>query len=125
MTMTLIACNRGASGDRAAAQTLDTTAAAAPVAAPPDSLVVTGRGLEVWFTLARTDHAADGAACTDRTIEIRRGERRVAVPLLYTEQAPRMLDDSTLEATLYRNCQPAGRYHVDTRTGQPAPVHGG
>ena len=90
---------------------------------PADTLVVAGaRGLEVWFTLAREDRAADGRLCTDRTIEIRRDTTRVAVPLLYTEEVPRIVNDTTLEAVLYRGCRPLARYQVDTRTGQPTPV---
>jgi hypothetical protein len=92
-------------------------------AAPADSLVASGsNGLEVWFTLARAGQAADGHSCTDRTLELRRGSSRIAVPLLYTGEAPRIVNDTTLEAVLYRDCRPLSRYRVDTRTGQPTPV---
>jgi hypothetical protein len=97
------------------------TAAAEPVVR--DSLAVAGPGgREVWFTLAREDRAADGTRCIDRAIEIRTGDRRVAVPLLYTEEVPRFVDDSTLEARLYRGCSVIALYRVNTRTGQPTPV---
>jgi hypothetical protein len=102
------------------------TAAAATVAAAPvpaDSLAASAPGgLEVWFTMARNDRGADGRLCTDRTLEIRRGPGRVAVPLLYTGEAPRIVNDTTLEAVLYRGCRPLARYRVDTRTGQPTPM---
>ena len=98
----------------------------ADASAPPDSLAVRGPdGIEVWFTLAREDHAADGTPCTDRAIEIRRGGSRVAVPLLYTRLTPRFVNDTTVEATLFRACAPVDRYRVDVRTGHPTPVRGG
>lgn len=89
-------------------------------AAPADSLVATAPGgVEIWFTLAREGKAADGTPCTDRTIEIRRGERRVPVPLLYTGTTPEVVNDSTLRATLSNNCAPGDVYLVDLRTGRP------
>ena len=92
-------------------------------ATPGDSLAIRGPGgLEVWFTLARTDRAPDGRSCTARTLEIRRNGSRIPVPLLYTGEAPRMVNDTTLEATIYRACAPAALYYVDLRTGQPTPV---
>ena len=101
----------------------DSTVVVAPEP-PRDSLVLSGHDLNVWFTLAREDRAADGAHCVDRAIEIRRGRARVIVPLLYTEEAPTVVDDTTLEAVLYRGCRPIDRYRVYTRTGQPTPVRG-
>ena len=99
------------------------TAGSAAAAEPADSLAAAGpNGLEVWFTMARTDRAADGHQCTDRTIEIRRDSTRIPVPLLYTGEAPHIVNDTTLEAVLYRACRPQARYRVDTRTGQPTPV---
>jgi hypothetical protein len=89
---------------------------------PADSLAASAPGLEVWFTMARNDRGADGRLCTDRTLEIRRGPSRIAVPLLYTGEAPRIVNDTTLEAVLYRGCRPLARYRVDTRTGQPTPM---
>ncbi|MBA2627306.1 MAG: hypothetical protein H0U85_04785 [Gemmatimonadales bacterium] len=116
---TLPACSRR---DNPAIRTVRADGAATPA----DSLVVAGSGgVAVWFTLAREDHDTNGTVCTDRAIEIRRGASRVAVPLLYTQATPRIIDDSTVEAVLYRACHPVDRYRVDIRTGQPTPVRGG
>jgi hypothetical protein len=87
---------------------------------PSDSLVATAPGgVEVWFTLARNGTALDGASCTDRAIEIRRGGARIPVPLLYTGTAPRLVNDSTLRARLSDRCRPGDSYLVDLRTGRP------
>ena len=110
-------------GQAAAGTASDSAAASAAATGPADSLAASGsHGLEVWFTLARDDQSADGRHCTDRTLEIRRDTSRIAVPLLYTGEAPRIVNDTTLEAVLYRGCRPLARYRVDTRTGQPTPV---
>jgi hypothetical protein len=86
---------------------------------PADSLVATAPGgAEVWFTLARPD-SADGRSCVDRAIEIRRGGTRVPVPLLYTGEAPEVLNDTTLRARLSNGCRPGDAYLVDLRTGRP------
>ncbi len=107
----------------AAGTASDSAAASTAATVPADSLAASGAGgLEIWFTLARDDQGADGRHCTDRTLEIRRGTSRIAVPLLYTGEAPRIVNDSTLEAVLYRGCRPLARYRVDARTGQPTPV---
>lgn len=90
----------------------------APVLA--DSLVATAPGgVEVWFTLSREAQAADGTRCTDRAIEIRRGDTRVQVPLLYTGTAPEMVNDSTIRARLSNQCVPGDAYLVDLRSGRP------
>ncbi len=92
--------------------------AAAPV--PADSLLATAPGgVEVWATLARPATAVDGSHCVDRALEIRRGAARIAVPLLYTGTAPRLVNDSTLRATLSDRCRPGDPYLVDLRTGHP------
>lgn len=86
---------------------------------PADSLVATAPGgVEVWFTLARPD-SADGRSCVDRTIEIRRGGKRLPVPLLYTGEPPQVLNDTTLRARLSNDCRPGDAYLVDLRTGRP------
>ena len=89
-------------------------------AAPADSLVATAPGgVEVWFTLAREGTGPDGTTCTDRTLEIRRGERRIPVPLLYTGTAPEILNDTTMRARLSDRCAPGDAYLVDLRSGRP------
>ena len=91
-------------------------------ASTSDSLAVTGPdGLQVWFTLVRSAHSAGGTRCTERGLEIRRGSRRIQVPLLYTGEAPILLNDSTMRAILWTNCRPVTPYLVDLRTGQPVP----
>ncbi len=93
---------------------------ATPVLAPADSLVLTSSsGTEVWFTLARAASSPEGQTCTERGLEIRNGERRLKVPLLYTGSAPVLVDDTTMEAVLWTHCQPGDRYRVSLRTGQP------
>ncbi|MFL5494953.1 MAG: hypothetical protein ACJ8DC_11280 [Gemmatimonadales bacterium] len=88
--------------------------------APSDSLVTSAPGgVEVWFTLARNATAADGSVCVDRTLEIRRDGKRIPVPLLYTGAAPRLVNDSTIRATLSDRCRPSDAYLVDLRTGRP------
>lgn len=87
--------------------------------APADSLVATAPGgSEVWLTLARPD-SGEGGRCLDRAIEIRRGAARIPVPLLYTGTTPRVLDDTTLRASISTRCRPGDSYLVDLRTGHP------
>jgi hypothetical protein len=87
---------------------------------PPDSLAIAaGTGREIWFTLARTGRAPDGSACVERGLEIRTGDRRTPIPLLYTREAPLLLNDSTIKATLWTNCTPGDVYLVDLRSGRP------
>jgi hypothetical protein len=92
--------------------------------APPgrltDSLALTsGRGTEVWFTIAREATGANHERCIERGLEIRDGAKRVKVPLLYTAAVPTLLDDSTMRAVLWTHCQPGDAYRVNLRTGQP------
>lgn len=85
-----------------------------------DSLVLTAPGgVEVWYTLSREGKAADGSRCLDRTLEIRRGDTRVPVPLLYTGSAPELVNDSTIRARLSQSCAPGDTYLVNLRTGRP------
>jgi hypothetical protein len=87
---------------------------------PADSLVTTSKdGTEIWFTLARTGHAPDGTLCVERGLEIRRGDTRTRVPLLYTGTAPILLDDTSMRAELWNHCRPVDRYLVDLRSGRP------
>jgi hypothetical protein len=94
--------------------------AAATDSAPPDSLVTTAPGgVQVWFTLARRSTSPAGVPCVDRAIEIRRGDTRVKVPLLYTGTPPELVNDSTLRARLSNQCRPGDAYLVDLRSGRP------
>ncbi|HEY5940412.1 MAG TPA: hypothetical protein VIT87_06295 [Gemmatimonadales bacterium] len=89
-------------------------------ALPVDSLVLTGAaGIEIWYTLARTSTGADGQACVERGLEIRRDGRRLQVPLLYTGSPPVLVNDSTMRATLWTHCIPGNSYRVDLRSGHP------
>ena len=92
----------------------------ATVKQPPDSLVLTsGTGSEVWLTLAREAKGADGVACVERGLEVRRGASRVKVPLLYTGNVPVLLNDSTIRAILWTQCTPGDPYLVNLRNGRP------
>jgi hypothetical protein len=92
----------------------------ASAAKPRDSLVATAPGgIEIWFTLAREGQADDGSRCIDRTLEIRHGDKRVPVPLLYTASAPEVVNDSTIRARLSLRCKPGDAYLVDLKTGRP------
>ena len=87
---------------------------------PRDSLAVVGKlGHEVWFTLSRTGRAPDGTTCIERGLEIRAGEKRTPIPLLYTREPPVLLNDSTIRAILWTNCKPGDAYQVDLRNGRP------
>jgi hypothetical protein len=92
---------------------------ASSAAEPADSLALRSTGVEIWYTLARVSTGADGSRCVERGLEIRRGGRRIPVPLLYTGEPPALIDDSTLRATLWTNCRPAEVYRVDLRNGRP------
>jgi hypothetical protein len=92
--------------------------AAAPV--PSDSLLWrTTRGVELWLTLAREGRDTAGATCVERGLEIRDGARRTPVPLLYTRDLPRLVNESTASARLWTHCLPGAEYRIDLRTGQP------
>lgn len=75
--------------------------------------------MEVWFTLARTAKAGDGTSCIERGLEIRRENKRIQVPLLYTGETPMLLNDSTMRASLWTDCAAIGPYLVDLRSGRP------
>jgi hypothetical protein len=91
-----------------------------------DSLVATSDdGLEVWFTLTRVGLGPDGTSCIERGLEIRRGETRIQVPLLYTGAAPVLLDQSRMRAELWNHCRPVDTYLVDLRSGRPVREHPG
>jgi hypothetical protein len=90
-----------------------------------DSLIMTlADSTGVWRVAGRADTSSAGAICTERLLELRRGDRRLPVPLLYTLDAPKAINDSTLRAALYRHCEVQAWYLVDTRTGLPKPERG-
>ena len=91
-----------------------------PSASPADSLALTTPdGVEVWYSLARTGQGPHGSSCTERGLEIRRAGQRIRVPLLYTGETPTLLNDSTIRAVLWTNCQPGDAYLVDLMSGRP------
>jgi hypothetical protein len=89
-------------------------------AVPPDSLVLRlGDGTELWYTLSREDKDTTGATCLERTLEIRAQSRKIPVPLLYTRDVPRPINDSIVSARIWSRCAPGDEYRVNLRTGQP------
>lgn len=88
-----------------------------------DSLVLTtASGAEVWFTAGRVAHDSLGIACSERVLEIRTARDTVAVPLLYTGEAPTLENDSILRARVWLDCQAQTLYHVNIHTGRPSRV---
>ncbi len=95
------------------------------LAAQTDSLVLTTPdGAEVWFTLQRPAADRSGRQCVERGLEIRSQGKRTRVPLLYTNDAPTLLNDSVMRALLWKDCTPDVPYLVNLRTGQPVPERG-
>ncbi len=89
-------------------------------AEPQESLATSSpAGVEIWFTLSRPARSTEGQACVERGLEIRRDGRRLPIPLLYTGEAPTVVNDSTIRAVLWTNCRPVTPYRVDLRTGRP------
>ena len=113
---------RGERGrDEAAASAPDTSVAIAPE--PAESLALSlGEGGGVWFTISREAMGSDGRPCLERGLEIRDATGDRLVPLLYTSEAPVLIDDSTVQVHLFRDCRPDALYRVNLRTGQPTPV---
>ena len=94
-----------------------------PAATLVDSLVLTAPGgAQVWFTDGRAAQDSLGAACSERVLEIRTARDTLAVPLLYTGEAPTLVNDSTLRASLWLDCRPGALYHVNIHTGRPSRV---
>jgi hypothetical protein len=112
LSLSLAAC--GTSGHKTTA-----VADTAVSAAPKESLAVAGPGVEIWFTFSRPGLAADGTPCVDRAIELRREGNRIPVPLLYTHEAPTIVNDTTARAVLYTGCLAGDAYLVDLRSGRP------
>lgn len=115
--MLLAACG----GERPGKPVGDAEAPTTVTAPPADSLALSIGGAEVWYTLARPGRSASGEPCVDRALEIRRGESRIPVPLLYTGTPPEPVDDTTFRARLSDRCAPGASYLVSLRTGRPTP----
>jgi hypothetical protein len=112
----LLACGTQQQPGRAPESSADSTIV------PPDSLALATPLGEVWFTGARKSAGRSGDACLERVMEIRDSGRRVAIPLLYTGETPRLVDDSTIEAAIWLHCRPGNVYRVNLRTGLPVRV---
>ena len=83
-------------------------AASASSARRADSLALTVRpGVEVWFTDSRDATDSAGTPCIERVLEIREAGRRTPVPLLYTGETPRLVNDSAIEAAIWLHCRPS------------------
>lgn len=108
----LLACSPGDSARQQSAQATSAPAADSLVLVLPDSA-------EIWFTSSMLDTAATGETCSLRTLEIRRGNSRTPVPLLYTMGELKMVNDTTVSAALVRDCASHDTYLVNTKTGQP------
>jgi len=114
-----MACSAERPADDAAAGRVVFT----PSASWSDSLVLAvSEEVGVWFTSGREAQGADGGTCVERTMQIRSGQDAILVPLLYTGSAPVLVDDTTMQADLWLNCEPGDRYLVDLRTGRPTVV---
>jgi hypothetical protein len=93
--------------------------------APPsrDSLILTTKpGAEIWFVGERPATDSAGNPCVERAMEIRWAGKRTPIPLLYTGAAPRLVNDTTIEAAIWLHCRPGNVYRVDLHTGRPVRV---
>jgi hypothetical protein len=94
--------------------------ASVPPAASADALVLrTPGGTELWSTFAREGRDGTGAPCLEHALEIRSSARRIPIPLLYTRDIPRLVNDSTVSARVWNHCAPGDEYRINLRTGQP------
>jgi hypothetical protein len=122
LVLVLAACGDGGRRVDAAADAAPSAADTPAQAGPADTLVAKGALADLWLTHAREARDSAGGACVERALEIRREGRRIPVPLLYTAEAPRFVDDSTAEVHLWGDCRPTKLYRVNLTTGQPQPV---
>lgn len=100
--------------------------ASAPVRSPgtADSLVLAlPDSTTVWLVRGRDAVGAGGVPCHEHSVELRKGARRVMVPLLYTRSAPR-LEHGKLYATLSNGCVDVAEYAIDPVTAYPTPRGG-
>lgn len=87
--------------------------------APADTRVLDlGDGTAVWLTAGRVGRARTGGSCRERGIELRKGDSRVTVPLLYTLDIPVVVDGKVV-ASLASDCVSGQNYSIDAVTGQP------
>lgn len=109
------------SGERPRAGDTAMVATPAPAPAKPaDSLVLEApNGVTVWFTVAREAKDSSGATCLERALEVRRDTLRAGVPLLYTREAPTLMDTGHMRAVLYNGCRAGPAYRVDFATVSP------
>ena len=92
----------------------------AQVARPADSLVLeVPGGITVWFTQSRDAKDSLGVPCIERALEVRQDTSHRGVGLLYTREAPTLLDKDAMRAVLYNNCIPGAAYRVDYATLSP------
>jgi hypothetical protein len=117
----LLGCRSGAAGAGASG---DSGAHSPPGdSTSRDSLALaTPAGASLWFTASRDARDASGRRCVERALELRRGDERHVVPLLYTAEAPALTNDSTALVHLWRDCRPGDLYAVSLRTGRPTRV---
>ena len=112
----LAACSRPDPPGRAAA----TDAATRDSLRSPESLALRApENVEIWFTMARDATDSTGTPCVERVMEIRRGSTRIPIPLLYTGEAPLLVNDSTIQTHIWLHCRPGNLYRVHLKTGQP------
>ena len=119
----LAACYRGERPEGGTGDTARPTVSPSgrPSVRPTDSLVLQApNGVTVWFTVTRESRDPAGTPCFERALEVRRGTLRGGVPLLYTREAPTLLDSGAMRAVLYNNCRPGPAYRVDFATVSPA-----
>jgi len=113
-----LAC--GPSPRQAARTVAESLPSPPPPPSLPDSLALRAPdGTELWFTDARTGTDSAGATCVERVMQLRRDTVRVPVPLLYTAERPRLVNDTLAEAHIYLNCRPGNLYRINLRNGQP------
>lgn len=115
-----VACDR--SGERASVESQGEADRAQPTKLADSLALRTDAGIEVWLTDSRVATGSDGAPCIERVMEIRHDGERIAVPLLYTGEIPALVNDSTIRAHIWLNCQPGNTYDVNLQTGEPRRV---
>lgn len=122
-----VGCLLGSCGAREAGggPAADSLAAAPAASAPADTLVHrTPDGYQIWLTEGRAAADSSGAACYERSVEIRTDSSRVKVPLLFVLEAPTDLGRGFVRAELSLRCRPFATYRVELATGRPFKLEG-